>query len=695
MPRRFRVVTDFDAKDNMTQPMNRMNRGFGRFASQMADGNSLVSRSFGAVNKTINRVAQIGLVALAAGFALAAREYVAFDNSIIASVAKFKDIETGTSQYTETLTALSAESRRVAAVSEFSATAVAGAADKFAMAGVTSIQTMALLAGTTDLATAANTDLVTAVDIATDSLGAFGKMTSDAGQLQKNLTQISDQMAKTTTTANTSLEDLFESVKAGAPAFTAAGQSMATFNAFTGIMANSGIKGSAAGTSLRNVMLRLADPTAEAASVLKKLGVVTQDSQGNFRDAIDILADMEKGLVGMGNAQQTAALSTIFGARSVTGINLLLAEGTDSLRAYRTEIENSSGAASAMAAAMRGSLKNQIEILKSGLIELGFKFVEAFEKDGREALQSLIDFIQRVDITPLIKFSQILVNVFTFIAGKWRIILAFAGAIKGLAIAMGILNLITQVFGVTLAATPVGWILAAVAALVFGIIMLATNWDKVTTFFREGWIKIKTILGNLWDTFSRLLDNPFFAIGASIIAPFIAIPALIIKNWEPIKMFFSNLWEGIKEVAMAVWDAIKTAFIASVDFMKGIFFTFADYLITIYASIFKGIMKAAAAVGDFLGLDVTAINDTIQKVENLQDKIRAESFIGGRNQEGNSNINTPETPTPTYGQPASTNPYMNGNLTVDFNNVPQNAVVRQSQNMPRGVNINIIPSQYQ
>ena len=86
----------------------------------------------------------------------------------------------------------------------------------------------------------------------------------------------------------------------------------------------------------------------------------------------------------MGNAQRTAALSTVFGARSVTGINILLAEGSEKLKKYTNDLENSAGAADEMAEIMRGSLSNQFKILQSTAIELGFKFVEAFEKKDQK-----------------------------------------------------------------------------------------------------------------------------------------------------------------------------------------------------------------------------------------------------------------------------------------------------------------------
>ena len=486
MGRRLLFQTEFDAIDGMSGPIKKMNRGFGRFAANITDKNSAMGRSFGSVNRAINRGLMVGMVALAGSVALAAREYVKFENSIVQGAAKFADIEIGTQSYINILSDLKEETRRVASISEFSATQLAGAADKFAMSGVRSDQTLKLLAGTTDLATAANVDLVTAVDIATDSLGAFDKMTSDTIQLEKNLINISDQMAKTTTTSNTSLTELFEAVGNGARTFTDAGQSMATFNTLAGTMAQATIKGGEAGTALRNVMLRLSKPSAEAAAQMEKMGVTVADQDGNFKDIVDIIAQFEKGLIGMGTAQRTGALGTIFGAKTVNSFNVLLGAGSEQLREYRTQIENSQGAAKQMAEAMRDSLAVQIEVLKSGLIELGFQFVEAFEKDGRGALKGMIDFVQQVDISQLIDFAVVIADVFKFIGNNWEILLALTVGIKGVSIAIAAMTLATKLFGITLAATPVGIILVSIGLLVTALTLLITKWEDVKAAFSVG-----------------------------------------------------------------------------------------------------------------------------------------------------------------------------------------------------------------
>ena len=453
MGSKFSLEAILSLTDKLTGP-------YGTTTRKITGMNAGLSRSFNRLNAGINRglkrITQVGLVALGAGIAFSTREFIRLDDAITQAGAKFKDLDTTSATYKDTLRELSTAARDVGKVTEFSAVDAAGALDKFAMAGLTSVQSMALLKGTTDLATAANTDLTTAVDIATDTLGAFGLMTENTIQLQKNLTRVSDVMAKTTTTANTSLAEMFEAVGAGGAVFKASGQEIETFAAFTGILANSTLKGGAAGTSLRNVMLRLAKPTGEAADVLKDLGVQTADTEGNFRDVIDILADFEKGLKGMGSQQRTAALATVFGARTVTGINILLAEGSESLRKYREDLINSGGASKEMAEAMRQSLGNRLKVLKSGLIELGLQFIESFEIKGRNALDLLIQKVQDFDMKPLIDGAQ---KVFEVIEKWGPLFLDLAPWILGVAAAIKVMN-------IAMNASPVGIFLTTAAALV-------------------------------------------------------------------------------------------------------------------------------------------------------------------------------------------------------------------------------------
>jgi len=184
-------------------------------------------------------------------------------------------------------------------------------------------------------------------------------------------------MAKTSVTANTNLEQMFEAIKEGGPVATTAGASVETFSALVGKMADAGIKGSKAGTTLKNMFLKLSAPSNEAASVLRRLGIQTKDADGNLRDIIDIIGDLDKATGKLGTAEKTGVLEAIFGKIPIAGVNVLLNQGADNLRDYRNELLNAEGASGKMAATMRNtvagsfkSLDSAIEGIKIGLFSL-------------------------------------------------------------------------------------------------------------------------------------------------------------------------------------------------------------------------------------------------------------------------------------------------------------------------------------
>ena len=516
----FAVSTAFTGEDGVSAIFGKMGKQAGFFGDNADKAFRKASKAgsrFGDIVKGIlvTDVIKGGLRALQRGISEVTSEFISYDAAITAASAKFKGLNLATKEGQATLNALKETAREVGATTEFTATQAAGGLDFLAMAGFNAEQSLAALPGVVDLATASGVDLARATDIASDALGAFGLMTEDTAALTANLARVNDIFAKTTTTANTNMETLFESVQKGAPAFTAAGQSMETFAALTGVMANSGVKGAEAGTALRNVMLRLSDPTKEAAGVLGQLGVQTQDQQGDFRDVIDILSDFETGLEGMGTAQRTAALSTVFGARAVTGVNLLLQEGTEGLREYRTELENSAGASKTMADVIRQSIGNQLKGLNSALIELGFQFFDTFKNQIGPAIQSLTEFIRSINIPAMIaSFNSLLDTLRPFrgiilgivaafvtynavfiafaLASKIKTFLAFASALKAVGVAQGLLNIVMM-------ANPIGLVAAAVGLLVAGLVLLIDNWDTVIKAFKSGFGVFDAIAGFFGD----------------------------------------------------------------------------------------------------------------------------------------------------------------------------------------------------
>nr|DAT90484.1 MAG TPA: minor tail protein [Caudoviricetes sp.] len=580
MATKYAIETVYKLIDNITMPLDKigvkgktvgraLKNEFTKTEQQLANvGTKLKSFAKGA--------ALAGIALVGVGIGVATKQFLDYDAAVTGATAKFKDLDITSVDYKDNLKAVGKVARDVAAITEFNAVDTAGALDKMAMAGLTSKQSMALLAGTTNLATAAGADLTTAVDIATDALGAFGLMTEDEKALEGNLNRLSDVMAKTTNMFNTDISGFFESAKMGAATFTSTGQSLEDFSAMVGVMASSGIKGSESGTQLRNMMLSLASPSKTAAMALDRMGIKTTDAQGNFLNIIDILAQFEKGMKGMGDAEKAAALTDIFGKRTVTGVTLLLAEGTEGLKRYSKELQNAGGTAANVAAAMRGSLANRIGVLKSALTELGFKFVDAFASKGGKAIENLTATITNFDPASIIDFLTTAFTVISKIVGvlwKMRIIIislaiawsvykvamiaavvisnimGMVQAVQALMSAQQGMNVVQAIFNVLLTANPVGVIIVAIAALIAIIILCVKHWDDITAAMARCWDWVKknqeAVLGII-----AVFTGPFGFI--------ISIVREFWNEWDRITQAFTNggIIAGLKQIGATILSAL-------------------------------------------------------------------------------------------------------------------------------------------
>jgi len=583
----FAVSTAFLGRDKISGVFQKMGKNAGIFGDKSSKAFKRASKSgtgFGTVLKSILAAGfiQRGLSMLTSGLKEVGTQFISLDQSLTSASAKFGDLDLSTKKGQETLLQLKEAARTTGALTEKTATEAAGGLEFWALAGVNAAQAMTLLPGSVNLATIAERDLARSTDIASDSLGAFGLMTKDTGQLETNFTRLLDVMSATMTSSNTDIETMFETIRKSASVFTASGQSLETYNAILGTLANSSIKGSQAGTMMKDMLLRLADPSKESAAIISNLGIQVADSQGNFRDIIDILGDFEQATKNMGEVQRSAALSTVFGKKAITGINVIFKAGTNSIRDYRTELENSAGASQKMASIMRQSLQNRIAALKSAAIELGFQFMETFEKFGGSAIDKLTGILRTIPLKEIMQdlmrlgqpISQLVgsvielgkaifsilnvalqaffgtgkksVDIIEIISGAFGFVIGiidnFAAGIRFLvALLKPVIPYIAAwaaiqwILNVAMSANPIGLIIVAIGLLIAGVGWVVTNWDNLVKGIKEG-------AGKIWKFIVGLLDNPFFNAVGDVFA---SVPDAILGAWEGVKTFFTFLYNNV------------------------------------------------------------------------------------------------------------------------------------------------------
>lgn len=271
----------------------------------------------------------------------------------------------------------------------FSATEAAQGMENLAAAGFTTSEIMDAMPGMLNLAAAAGEDLASSADIAASTLRGFGLEASDAAH-------VADVLAENANRTNSSVSETGEAMKYVAPLARAAGISLEETAAAIGIMANAGIQGSQAGTTLRGALSRLSKPTDVMTQAMDELGVSFYDSEGKMLSLTDQVKMMRTAMEGMTDEQKNNYLVTLYGQEALSGMLALINEGEGSLADLTAAYENCDGAAETAAKTMQDNLKGAIEELSGSAESLGIVFYDSVAdglKDTVKVVNESVDDI--------------------------------------------------------------------------------------------------------------------------------------------------------------------------------------------------------------------------------------------------------------------------------------------------------------
>lgn len=313
-----------------------------------------------------------------------------------AAIKVGSDFEAGMSQVQaisgasgEDLEKLKNKAKEMGATTKFSATESAEALNYMAMAGWKTEDMLGGLEGVMNLAAASGEDLATASDIVTDAMTALGMQASEAGHF-------SDVLAAAASNANTSVGGMGETFKyAGAMAGTL-GYSVEDVALATGLMANAGIKGTMAGTSLNSIMTRLSTNTNGARDAIEELGVAFFNEDGSARSLTDVMGELREATADMTTEQKANFANTVAGMEAQKGLSAILNATEDDYNKLSAAIQNADGCALEMAETMQDNLQGQLTILQSGLEGLGISLYETFQGTAKDVVKEAQGMVQQL-----------------------------------------------------------------------------------------------------------------------------------------------------------------------------------------------------------------------------------------------------------------------------------------------------------
>ena len=554
--------------------------------------------------------------------------------------------------------------QEMGATTQYTAAESAEALNYMALAGYDAATSMKMLPNVMNLASAGSFDLAKASDMLTDTQTALG------WSLERT-TQAVDEWAKAASTGNTSVEQLGEAFLTvgglakelnGGFVYLADGTEVAVDGtqeleiALTA-MANAGIKGSEAGTHMRNMLLKLASPTSEGTKALEAMNVSVFDAEGNMRSLANIFVDLGNAMGTMTQEEKIQAISDLFNTRDIASAEALLAAVEQDWDGIGESILDADGAAEKMAETQLDNLAGDITKFKSALdgakIALSDGLSPALRKfvqSGTEGLSTFTEKLKGGDLAGAAQaIGETLGKVATSLIGKLpQLVTAGMSLLKGVVsgLAEQLPTVLTQLYAQIvvsmngLASTLSESLPTMIQNALQGLVGISANIRTMAGKFVEAGLNIvksiadgiiqniptiiqtvPTIISNLAGIINDNMPK-VIATGAQIIAKLVvglvqAIPVLVASipkilkamwdvflafNWLNLgKQIITGIGKGISALQSTLSGALKRAGNSALNSLKGINWA------GVGKSIISFISTAARAAGGMLKAALTAL----------------------------------------------------------------------------------------
>lgn len=480
---------------------------------------------------------------------------------------------------------LSKKAKEMGLKTKYSASESAEAFKYMAMAGWKAGEMADGIEGVMYLAGATGEDLAGTSDIVTDALTAFGMQAKDTNKFV-------DVLAQTANKSNTSVSMLGESFKYVAPVAGALKFNAQDVSTALGLMANSGIKASSAGTALRSLFTRMAKPTKESQTAMDALGISLTDSQGNMKSLDTIMRETRKSFAGLTESQKAQYAAALAGKTGMSGLLAIVNSADSDFNELSTAIYNSDGACKKMYDTANNNLSGQLTILKSTVEGIGISFGERllpYIKQGTEFIQRLADkfnSLTKAQQDTIIKVGLIAAAVGPAIFLFGRTVMVVGKLVKTVGMVGNAFKTAKTVMGLVTA--PANAVVLGLTAVVVAGVLIYKNWDKIKAAAGRLWNFVKNIfqrIGISGDSLKKKLapiGQKFSAIGEHIQGFWKVVSPLLSKIGEAVHAvfsvaigaaigsaigYFNSLFDGITTMI----SGLLTAFDGILTFITGVF----------------------------------------------------------------------------------------------------------------------------
>ena len=316
------------------------------------------------------------------------------------------------------------------------------------------------------------------------------------------------------------------------------------------------------------------------ADTWKQLGISVTDANGNMRNATDVFYESLEALSKIENETERDQLAMDLFGKSADQLAGIIDDGGAALKEYGDEAES-------LGLIMDNDTIKSMNELNDTVDKLKANFKGTFAKLGASVATTLGPALEKVSE----KMAEFAEKIRNLTPEQTEMILKIVGIVAALApliILVGKLS--TGISAIMQAAplllSPVGLIIAGIAAVIAIGVLLYKNWDKIKAKAAE-------------------------------------VKASVITAWNNMKANVSTAVENIKTSVLTTWENIKTGVATAVENAKTMAVTTFQNLKSSVVSIFNSIKSKASSVWNSIKTTITtAINSAKSAVQTAVNAIK-------------------------------------------------------------------------
>ncbi len=490
---------------------------------------------------------------------------------------------------------------------KFTATEAADAFKYMAMAGWETSDMMSGIDGILSLAAASGEDLATTSDIVTDALTAFGYEAKDAGRF-------ADVLAATSVSANTNVGMMGETFKYVAPIAGTLGYSMEDVALATGLMANAGVKGEQAGTSLRAIMTRLSTDTDGCATMLEEMGVQVKNSSGEMLPLASVMEQVREKMSGMSDEEKVLAAKSIAGQNALSGFTAILNASESDWEKMSEAINSANGAAEDVATTMQDNLQGVLTKIGSQVEGLQIQLFDKLSPALRGVAGDISGLLDRAaEAMSSGDFSKVAPRIKRLVVDGVKTVLnELPKIIDGLATMIpDVLQFLLKLINTIVSKLP-----SIATALINVIPDLVTN--IVTTLMEsvpqllEGAMNLFLSIADAIPALVDKLEKDLPIIVESIIGALMKGETAIIRGATKV---FSSIVKAVPALITAFYKVMPEIYATIAETMLDSSDVFIDAFTEMFDAVVTGLPEIIEALVDAMPIIVDSLSDTLVKSE--------------------------------------------------------------------------------